>query len=59
MFYDNFRKFREPPLEGLFDKNESEGANGSLPFFVASNLVFSPKICGVNRTMEKRSEIKL
>jgi len=35
LFYNDFRKFREPPTEGLL-KN-SEGANENLPFFVGCN----------------------
>jgi len=31
-FYDDFGKFREPPIEGLLIN--SEGANENLPFFV-------------------------
>jgi hypothetical protein len=38
-FYNHFGKFREPSLESIFDKNESEGVNGSLPFFVYCNSI--------------------
>jgi len=34
MFCSDFGKWRELPIESLFCKNESEGANESLPFFV-------------------------
>jgi len=36
VFCNDFRKFREPPLEGLLLKNSRncEGANESLSFFV-------------------------
>jgi len=35
---NDFGKLRELPIEGLFRKNENEGANRSLPFFVSFNL---------------------
>jgi len=33
-YYNDLGKFKELHVEGLFCKNESEGANGNLPFFV-------------------------
>jgi len=33
-YYNDLGKFKELHVEDLFCKNESEGANGSLPFFV-------------------------
>jgi len=33
-FYNDWGKFKELHVEGLFYKYESEGANESLPFFV-------------------------
>jgi len=39
MFCSDFGKFRELPIEGVFDKNECEGTNGSLPFFVLYNFI--------------------
>jgi len=38
VFYNDFGKFRRLPVEGLLVKNESEGANENLPFFVCLNI---------------------
>jgi len=42
-FYNDLGKFKELHVEGLFCKNESEGANGSLPFFVCIGRNLSSK----------------
>jgi len=36
MFYSDFGRLREPPIDGLFFKNSRNGewANENLPFFV-------------------------
>jgi len=39
-FYNDLGKFKELHVEGLFYKYESEGANGSLPFFVWCGMIF-------------------
>jgi len=39
-FYNDFGKFKELHVEGLFYKNKSEGANGNLPFFVWRGIIF-------------------
>jgi len=39
VFCNDFGKFRRLPVEGLFCKNESEGANVNLPFFVWYNTI--------------------
>ena len=39
MFYNYFGKLRESPIVGILGNNESDGANGSLPFFVWNNRI--------------------
>jgi hypothetical protein len=38
-YYNDLGKFKGLHLDGLFCKNESEGANGNLPFFVWFNPI--------------------
>jgi len=48
-FYNDFGKFKELHVEDLFCKNESEVANGNLPFFVyyfSSNGITSAIMTG-------------
>jgi hypothetical protein len=50
-FYDYFGKFRRLPIEGVFGKNENEGANGSLPFFVCRFLSSGYSQCDNSRRL--------
>jgi hypothetical protein len=52
-FYNCLGKFRGLLVEGIFCKNESEGANGSLPFFVCDD-----KKSGVSLMLELRNIYK-
>jgi hypothetical protein len=55
VFYDYFKEFRELLIEGLFFgknfKQNGEGANGSLPFFVCNFLPSSHSQCDNSRGM--------
>lgn len=42
VFYNYFGKFRRLPVEGLL-KSDSEGANGSLPFFKSNCSMITSK----------------
>jgi len=50
-FYNDLGKFKGLHVEGLFCKNESEGANESLPFFVLYFLVNDHSRYGNNRKL--------
>jgi len=50
-YYNDLGKFKELHVEGLFCKNESEGANGNLPFFVCNWIYYKYYLLFINDTI--------